>query len=101
MIKLILSVLTDFRRRYKMHSVSRFSRTCALLELDCKTVRIFAYSSKREQSNKRSGTRLKTESETGERLQSMEETERVPMWFLVGFYFKRKGTNRSITLSNV
>ena len=37
------------------------------LSLDCKTVRIFAYSSKREQSNKRSGTRLKTESETGER----------------------------------
>ena len=36
-------------------------------ELDCKTVRIFAYSSTREQSNKRSGTRLKTESETGER----------------------------------
>ena len=35
--------------------------------LDCKTVRIFAYSSKREQSNKRSGTRLKTESETGGR----------------------------------
>ena len=29
--------------------------------LDCKTVRIFAYSSKREQSNERSGTRLKTE----------------------------------------
>ena len=26
----------------------------------------FAYSSKREQSNERSGTRLKTESETGE-----------------------------------
>ena len=26
----------------------------------------FAYSSEREQSNKRSGTRLKTESETGE-----------------------------------
>ena len=35
--------------------------------LDCKTVRIFAYSSTREQSNKRSKTRLKTESETGER----------------------------------
>ena len=35
--------------------------------VDCKTVRIFTYSSKREQSNKRSGTRLKTESETGER----------------------------------
>ena len=33
--------------------------------LDCKTVRIFAYSSTREQSNKRCGTRLKTESETG------------------------------------
>ena len=33
--------------------------------LDCKTVRIFAYSSTREQSNKKSGTRLKTESETG------------------------------------
>ena len=35
--------------------------------VDCKTVRIFAYSSTHEQSNKRSGTRLKTESETGER----------------------------------
>ena len=35
--------------------------------LDCKTVRIFVYSSTREQSNKRSGMRLKTESETGER----------------------------------
>ena len=35
--------------------------------VDCKTVRIFAYSSTREQSNKRCGTRLKTESETGER----------------------------------
>ena len=34
--------------------------------LDDKTVHIFAYSSTREQSNKRSGTRLKTESETGE-----------------------------------
>ena len=37
------------------------------MKIDCKTVRIFAYSSTREQSNKRSGTRLKTESETGER----------------------------------
>jgi len=35
--------------------------------LDCKTVRIFAFSSAREQSNKRSGMRLKTESETEER----------------------------------
>ena len=31
---------------------------------DCKTVRTFAYSYTREQSNKRSGARLKTESET-------------------------------------
>ena len=30
----------------------------AASQLDCKTVRIFAYSSTREQSNKRSGTRL-------------------------------------------
>ena len=35
--------------------------------LDYKTVRIFAYSSTREQSNKRSETRLKTETETRER----------------------------------
>ena len=35
--------------------------------LDCKTVRIFAYSSTSEQSNKRSGARLKTESETEKR----------------------------------
>ena len=39
--------------------------------LDCKTVRIFAYSSTREHSDKRSGTtsgtRLKTVTETGER----------------------------------
>ena len=37
------------------------------VRVDCKTVRIFAYSSKREQSNERSGTRLKTERETRER----------------------------------
>ena len=35
--------------------------------IDCKTVRIFEYSSTREQSNKRSGTKLKRESETGKR----------------------------------
>ena len=35
--------------------------------IDCKTVRIFEYSSTREQSNKRSGTKLKRETETGER----------------------------------
>ena len=39
----------------------------AMGKIDYKTVRIFAYSSTREQSNKRSATRLKTESETGER----------------------------------
>ena len=35
--------------------------------LDSKTVRTFAYSSTREQSNKRSGAGLKTESETEKR----------------------------------
>ena len=39
-----------------------------IMTIDCKTVLIFAYSSTREQSNKRSGMRLKTESETGETL---------------------------------
>ena len=34
-------------------------------EIDCKTARIFACSSTREQLNKSSETRLKTESETG------------------------------------
>ena len=38
-----------------------------IMPMGCKTVRIFAYWSTREQSNKRSGTRLKTESKTGER----------------------------------
>ena len=37
-------------------------------KVDCKTVCIFAYSSTCEQSNKRSGERLKMESETGDRL---------------------------------
>ena len=37
---------------------------CLKVDIDCKTVRIFACSSTREKSNKRSGTRLKTESET-------------------------------------
>ena len=44
-------------------SIDVFRSNPALL--DCKTVRIFAYSSTREQSNKRSEMRLKTESETG------------------------------------
>ena len=64
--------------------IGRFRHTCDLsnsindyflpldsgkhkIGLDCKTVRIFAYSRTREQSNKRSGMGLKTESETGER----------------------------------
>ena len=38
-----------------------------LTDFDCKTVRIFAYSSTHEQSNKGSGTRLKTESNTAGR----------------------------------
>ena len=39
----------------------------ALCTFDCKAVCIFAYSSTREQSNKRSETRLKTVTETGAR----------------------------------
>ena len=52
------------------HARSRLARSTIPKEkwgIDCKTVRIFAYSSKREQSNERSGTSLKTESETGGR----------------------------------
>ena len=43
--------------------------TCVVLtsSRDCKTVRIFAYSNTREQLNKRAGTRVNTESKTGER----------------------------------
>ena len=43
------------------------SRVVLTNSMDCKTVRIFAYSSSRQQLNKRSGTRVKTESKTGER----------------------------------
>ena len=46
--------------------MSMYFCTTSLKEVtDCETVRIFAYSRTLEQSNKRSGTRLKTESETG------------------------------------
>ena len=38
-----------------------------VMQLDRKTVRILAYSSIREQSNKRSRARLKTDNETRER----------------------------------
>ena len=53
------------RSRFRHISVITFP--FFLVSVDYKTVRIFAYSSTREQSNKRSGMRLKTESETGER----------------------------------
>ena len=48
---------------------------------DCKTVRIFAYSRTREQSNKRSGTRLKTESERLERFERETLTSRLSDFF--------------------
>ena len=51
------------RQKNLLGQIVEYSLHC----IDCKTVRIFAYSSMREQSNKRSGTGLKTESETGER----------------------------------
>ena len=38
--------------------------------VDCKTARIFVYSSTLEQSSKRSGARLKTKSKTGKKLLS-------------------------------
>ena len=46
---------------------NRIGLSHGVISIDCKAVRIFAYSSTREQSNKRSGTRLKIVSETGER----------------------------------
>ena len=49
---------------------SQASTVFAVVE-DCKTVRTFAYSRTSEQSNKRSGTRLKTESERLERFARM------------------------------
>ena len=53
-------------RPKKVSDLKKESGPTGSFYLDCKTVRIFAYSSTREQSNKRSGMRLKTESETGE-----------------------------------
>ena len=52
------------------------SRVVLTNSMDCKTVRIFAYSSSREQLNKRSGTRVKTESKTGERRYRRERLAR-------------------------
>ena len=51
--------------KLKIKKKFQWRNAAAAIELDCKTVRIFAYSSTREQSNKRPGMRLKTESETG------------------------------------
>ena len=51
----------------RQQNSKRISNLWVGLYLDSKTVRIFAYSSTREQSNKRSGVKLKTESETGVR----------------------------------
>ena len=52
-------------RPKKVSDLKKESGPTGSFYLDCKTVRIFAYSSTREQSNKRSGVRLKTESQTG------------------------------------
>ena len=53
--------------RSRFRHISVITLPFFLVSVDYKTVRIFAYSSTHEQSNKRSGTRLKTESETRER----------------------------------
>ena len=58
-----LNSLKGVEKLHRLKSQTMFSEA----SLDCKTVGIFAHSSAREQSNKRSGTRLKIESETGER----------------------------------
>ena len=59
------TIVLFFRRRAEVCCLSLV--TAAVSRYYSKTVRIFASSSTREQSNKRSGTRLKTESETGKR----------------------------------
>ena len=70
--------------------------------LDCKTVRIFAYSSKREQSNKRSGTmrwkwrvRLRRDANLtcptgvwGSHASRAEDSYATPYWFLYWFWEK-------------
>ena len=66
-----LTLLTLFTANGENFSIFQFfqlwTKFLTVLRRDCKTVRIFAYSSTREQSNKRFGTRVKTDSETGER----------------------------------
>ena len=65
-----LSLRFPFERppdRLKKHQIKESVSHDSENYLDCKTIRIFACSSTREQSNKRSGTRLKTDSDSGER----------------------------------
>ena len=64
---LIFSVEGIKSKRQAKRKLGHVVQTHFCRLLDCKTVRIFTYSSTRELSNKRSGMRLKTESETGER----------------------------------
>ena len=47
--------------------------------LDCKTVRIFAYSSTREQPNKRSGTKLKIGRDAPHALHALPACETLPL----------------------
>ena len=54
--------------------------------IDCKTVRIFAYSSTREQSNKRSGTRRACEA----RALRARKTNVTLYWFLYWFWGKKR-----------
>ena len=51
-------LLKDFAFNWKWYPQFPFQDSLANINLDCKTVRIFACSSTREQSNKRSATRL-------------------------------------------
>ena len=63
------------------------------LNLDCKTVRIFAYSSTREQSNKRCGTRLKTESVASGRLARFARVRLLPHALPISLLILRKKTD--------
>ena len=58
-------VVFEPKSRTQPHLFYKSTPLFANKKVDCKTVCIFAYSSTCEQSNKRSGTRLKMESETG------------------------------------
>ena len=61
-------VVFEPKSRTQPHLFYKSTPLFANKRVDCKTVCIFAYSSTCEQSNKRSGARLKMESETGDRL---------------------------------